>query len=263
MTDEILQMEIPKKYQQNAVNHLAAMIADKKKQQFDRLGWTWHKVFSPLTSWIIAGATIAILIVNLLMIYMPKDSAYAEVKQALDKARSSRYIHSIGKLGESWVEPGKFSINKSKIGDDDDITMYEAGKSYRYYKRLNKVFVYDEPSSSIVPTSENLFREFKTSIEKSDSWSKTAIEFRGQKVDLYRATRTIEHEANPMRLQCWIDPVSQRILRIEWTVEGSKDEELNYNWHEFDYPDDIPKTLFEVGVPKDANFLRENGFLVK
>ncbi len=264
MTDEIRQMEIPTDHQQNAINNLASIIADKEQQQFDKHRWSWHKVFSPfalrlspLTSWAVASVMIAILIVGLLLTTMPKGGAYAEVKEALAQARAARYIHAIGKLSESWVESGKFLISKSKIGDDDNITMddCEAGKSYRYYKRLNKVFVYDNRLSSDRLTSEYILKEYKALIKGADTWSKTVGEFKGQKVDLYQATRTLEYEENPMQLQCWIDPVNKRILRMEWTVEGSEDEDLNSNWFEIDYPDDIPNPLFEVGVPKDAKFV--------
>ena len=253
VTEEMRHTPIPEQHQHQATRRVAHLMASTRMPRAEtRLSWA-RRVLAQPNPWAIAIVGMLLVVVALVLVALQENGAYAEVKLALNNARDSRYIHSIGKLDETWMEQGRRSITDNRL--DIILRDYETAKVYRYDKELKKVYVYGSPTPTTEQASDSLFDQFKRWVETSDHWSKTEGAFKGTPADLYQASRSVALEDNPMQLQCWIDPVRQRVLRVEWNVEGSEDEELNANWREFDYPEQIPQSLYEVGVPPETPFI--------
>ncbi len=216
---------------------------------------------------LVPGAIVASLVfAALVWIVWPETElvsvAYAELAEVLENTDQAEWVHYFEKDGrEIWMSfrpfrcyskspGGVFAMDRSK------------NRKYRYDAAkgtLTVSFMGAPGDAESHPNVSEFMRRFVR--RKVDHWERTGSEvgkgtetLDGKTMTVYVVTVNRDGKKEGT-LKYYVDPQTDRVVAIQGAGAGA------LSWYkprvEFDYPDEGPQSVYDVGVPRDAKIIDE------
>lgn len=196
--------------------------------------------------------------------------AFAEVKEAMQKVSwmhsSSRSLNNDCKstIVEEWtgyereIQAEKWTDGKAVFWDS------VKQRKYIYKPKANSISVEvtrgDSPGAPMLTfVSPVLFLDmFFHDMEKMGAEITTRFDkYQGQRVQIteLETPDIVADNKEKYSIKLYIEPESKLILAVEMKIYNSNGTLILYAETTFDYPDNGPKDIYDLGVPKDAKII--------